>query len=92
MCAKADPEDRDTSKKKGKYDSEREPPTKMKSFIIGLAIFSAIICPFTVAAGYLGKVWLYTGGGIICALPTAFIAGIIIAVPIAFIFANKASK
>ena len=98
MCAKTDPDDSETtmrSKKKGKrgkFELEREPPTKKKSFLIGLAIFSAIICPFTVAAGYLGKVWNYTGGGIICALPTAFIVGVIIAVPIAFIFANKASK
>ena len=98
MCAKTDPDDSETTMrskkkgKKGKYEPKREPPTKKRSFLIGLAIFSAIICPFTVAAGFLGRVWDYTGGGIICGLPTAFIAGVIIAVPIAVIFANKASK
>jgi hypothetical protein len=91
MSAKTETMDRKKGKKH-KFQIEREPPTKKKSFIIGLAIFSAILCPFTVAAGYLAKIWNYTGGGIICALPVAFLAGIIIAVPIAYIFANKASK
>jgi hypothetical protein len=91
MSAKTELKDWKKSKR-NKLQEEKEPPTKKKSFIIGLAIFSAIFCPFTVAAGYLAKVWVYTGGGIICGLPIAFLAGIAVALPAALVFSKKASE
>ncbi len=75
-----------------KGEIEVESPSMLKSFIIGLAIFAGIFCPFAVVLGYLTQIWKVTGGGIIFALPLAFIAGVIVALPFAIVFARKASK
>jgi hypothetical protein len=89
MSAKTS-ERKDKTSKKG--DLEVESPSMLKSFIIGWAIFAGIFCPFAVVAGFLAQIWKYTGGGIIFALPLAFVAGVIVALPFAIVFARKASK
>lgn len=93
MCAKSsEGKDKPSRKQKKKGELEEEPPSMLKSFIIGLAIFAAIFCPFTVAVGFLTRIWSYTGGQIIYGLPLAFLAGVIVAIPFAIVFARKASK